>query len=63
MTKPVINKTSCFICTLSEEVQKQIRKDLENHAEENGYTLEIDEETGDYIAMSGRFCDIEEVYN
>lgn len=62
MNKPYRGKTSAFICTLPEETQNQIRKDLETYAEKQGFELEKDF-TGDYIAMNGRFCDIEEIYH
>ena len=51
-----------FICQLPEETQSIIRKDLESYAHENGFQLSWDTENNDYIAMSGRFCDIEEIY-
>ena len=34
----------------------------ELHARENGYRLEWDAEARDYIGMTRRFCDIEEIY-
>lgn len=57
-----IDHNNRFIHTLPEEVQTQIRKDLETYAEENGETLEIDPETDEYLAMSDRFCWIEDIY-
>ena len=51
-----------FICQLPEQTQSIIRKDLERYAHENGSQLSWDEENNDYTAMSGRFCDIEEIY-
>ena len=50
-----------FIYQLSEHEQNEIRKALEEHAKVNGYELELDTENNDYIAMSGRICDIEEI--
>lgn len=50
-----------FICQLSESEQNEIRKRLEEHARVNGYELEFDSENNDYIAMSGRLVDIEEI--
>lgn len=51
-----------FIYQLPEETQSIIRKDLERYAHENGSQLSWDGENNDYTAMSGRFCDIEEIY-
>ena len=51
-----------FICQLPEETQSIIRKDLERYAHENGSQLSWDGENNDYTAMSGRSCDIEEIY-
>lgn len=62
MIKPVVSNTSAFIYQLPAHLISQIKQDIEHHAQSNGYTLEIDEETNDYIALSGRFCDIEEIY-
>lgn len=39
-----------------------IREDMKLHARENGYRLEWDAEARDYIGMTRRFCDIEEIY-
>ena len=63
--KQIFNRkkvTNLFICQLSESVQTEIRKSLEEHAKINGYGLEIDAETNDYLAMSGRIFDIAEIY-
>lgn len=57
MKKPYNGKTSAFICTLPTEVQKQIEKDLRKYAEKEELEIDIEE------AMSGRFCDIEEIYH
>lgn len=50
-----------FIMQLSEEEQNEIKAKLETYAKENDFELEIDEETGEYVAMLGRLCDIEDV--
>ena len=50
-----------FICQLSESEQNDIRKKLEQHAIGNGYELEFDSKNNEYLAMSGRLVDIEEV--
>lgn len=63
MQKPNVNDTSLFICQLPQETQKQIKHDLEVYAKENEITLEVDEVTGEYLAMEDRFCNIEEIYN
>lgn len=55
--KPYNGKTSAFICTLPTDVQKQIEKDLRKYAEKEELEIDIEE------AMSGRFCDIEEIYH
>ena len=61
--KLAVPYTSVFICQLSERTQNIIRKDIETYAEEHGFSLLLDEKTNDYIAMSRRFCDINEIYN
>lgn len=61
--KLAVPYTTIYIFQLSEGTQNIIREDLKNHASNNGYTLEWDKENGDYMAMSGKFCDIEEIYS
>lgn len=63
MQKPNVNDTSLFICQLPQDIQEQIKHDLEVYALENGITLEVDEVTGEYLAMQDRFCNIEDIYN
>ena len=53
-------KNTTFIAQLSEKEQKEIKMKLEAYAKENDFELKIDEETGEYIAMLGRLCDIED---
>lgn len=62
MQKPNVSDTSLFICQLPQDIQDQIKQDVETHAYENGYILEIDEETNEYVALSRRFCDIDDMY-
>ncbi len=54
--------TSFFIAELPEATRNIIRKDLEEHAREHHYRLEWDRESKDYVAMSRRFCDMENIY-
>lgn len=54
--------TTVFIAQLPKETQDIIREDMKLHARENGYRLEWDAEARDYIGMTRRFCDIEEIY-
>lgn len=61
--KLAIPYTSIFICMLSQKTQDTIRSDIEEYARENGYLLLWDKETNDYVAMSGRFSHISEIYN
>lgn len=63
MQKPNVTDTSLFICQLPLDIQEQIRHDLEVYAQENEITLEVDEITGEYLAMQDRFCSLEELYN
>lgn len=51
-----------FIAELPEATRNIIRKDLEEHAREHHYRLEWDRESKDYVAMSRRFCDMENIY-
>lgn len=60
--KPIIINTSLFICQLPKVTQEQIKKDIEIYVINHDFKLEIDNESNDYIAMQGRFCDIEEIY-
>lgn len=52
-----------FIFQLPKHEQNKIRKQLENHSKLNGYELEIDSESNEYLAMLGRVCDIQEIFN
>lgn len=54
--------TSIFIAELPEATRNIIRKDLEEHAREHHYRLEWDLKNKDYVAMSRRFCDMEDIY-
>ena len=53
--------TSIF-AELPEATRNIIRKDLEEHAREHHYRLEWDLKNKDYVAMSRRFCDMEDIY-
>ena len=59
---PTFPDTSFFIAELPEATRNIIRKDLEEHAREHHYRLEWDRESKDYVAMSRRFCDMENIY-
>ena len=54
--------TSIFIAELPEATRNIIRKDLEEHAREHHYRLEWDLKNKDYVAMSRRFADMEDIY-
>lgn len=54
--------TTIFISELSEATRSIIRKDMEQYAREQGYQLKRDDVTKDYVEMSGRFCDIADIY-
>ena len=54
--------TSIFITEVPEATRNIIRKDLEEHAREHHYRLEWDLKNKDYVAMSRRFCDMEDIY-
>ena len=54
--------STIFICQLPEETQKIIRADLEECAREQEEELLMDEESGDYMGLSRRFCDISHIY-
>lgn len=54
--------TTIFIAELPEETQNIIREDLKQHAREHNYRLEWDRESKDYVGMSRRFCDVEDIY-
>lgn len=60
--KLAIPYTSVFICQLQKKTQDLIRRDLEAYAGLHGYELQWDKEANDYMAMTGRFCNIEEIY-
>lgn len=60
--KLAVPNTTIFIAQLSEGTRNIIRKDLEQHARENGYHLDWDGEANDYVGMTRRFCDIDEIY-
>lgn len=60
--KLAVPNTTVFIAQLSEGTRNIIRKDLEQHARENGYHLNWDLEADDYVGMTRRFCDIDEIY-
>lgn len=60
--KLAIPYTTVFICELSKGTQDIIREDMEQHSAEHGYRLEWDRETLDYVGMTRRFCDIEDMY-
>lgn len=62
MQKPNVTDTTLFICQLPQDIQNQIKQDLETYANENGITLEVDEITKEYLAMQDRFCNLEEIY-
>lgn len=51
-----------FIAQLPEATKKIIREDLRMYAKEQGICLGWDTETMDYVAMSRRFCDLDEIY-
>lgn len=61
--KLAIPYPSVRISELPHYTQYIIRKDLEAHAKENGYILEANPiYSKNYIALDGRFCDIEQIY-
>jgi len=60
--KLAVPYSTVFIHQLPEGTQNIIRKDLESHAREHGYRLEYDMEAKDYVAMSRRFCDMDDIY-
>ena len=60
--KLAVPNTTIFIVQLSAGTRNIIRKDLEQHARENGYHLDWDWEAKDYVGMTRRFCDIDEIY-
>lgn len=60
--KLAIPYPTVFIFQLPEPTQRIIRKDLEQYAAENGYHLEWNPKNNDYIAMAGRFSDLEMIY-
>lgn len=60
--KLAVPYTTVFIAQLPEETQEIIRVDLLEYAREHNERLEWDSEAQDYVGMTGRFCDIEEIY-
>lgn len=60
--KLTVPYTTVFIAQLPEETQEIIRADLLEYAREHNERLEWDSEAQDYVGMTGRFCDIEEIY-
>lgn len=60
--KLAVPNSTIFIAQLSAGTRHIIREDLEQHARENGYRLEWDWEAKDYVGMTRRFCDIDEIY-
>lgn len=62
MQKLAVPNSTIFIAQLSAGTRHIIREDLEQHARENGYRLEWDWEAKDYVGMTRRFCDIDEIY-
>lgn len=60
--KLAVPDSTIFIAQLSAGTRHIIREDLEQHARENGYRLEWDWEAKDYVGMTRRFCDIDEIY-
>ena len=60
--KLAIPYPTIFICQLPKGTQDIIRKDLEQHAREHRYVLERDMEAHDYVGMTRRFCDIDDIY-
>lgn len=61
--KLAVPETTAFICMLPKGTQDIIRDDLEAYAKEHKFTLEWDREAGDYVAMTRRFCDMDEIYD
>lgn len=61
--KLAVPYTTIFICQLPKATQDIIRSDIEDYARENGYQLLWDHEAKDYVAMTRRFCDIDDIYN
>ncbi len=60
--KLAVPDSTIFIVQLPAGTRHIIREDLEQHARENGYRLEWDWEAKDYVGMTRRFCDIDEIY-
>lgn len=51
-----------YITQLPKETQEIIRSDMERYAREHGIILGWDAEAKDYVGMTRRFCDIDEIY-
>ena len=51
-----------YITRLPKETQDIIRSDMERYAREHGIILAWDAEAKDYVGMTRRFCDIDEIY-
>lgn len=60
--KLAVPNTTILVAQLPEGTRNIIRKDLMQHARENGYRLEWDREANDYVGMTRRFCDMDEIY-
>lgn len=60
--KLAVPNSTIFIAQLPIGTRHIIREDLKQHARENGYCLEWDQEAEDYVGMTRRFCDIDEIY-
>lgn len=61
--KLAVPYTTIFICQLPKATQEIIEKDCISYASEKGINLEWDHEAHRLKALTGRFCDIEEIYN
>lgn len=60
--KLAVPYTTVFITQLPKETQQIIREDLMEYAREHNERLDWDTEARDYVGMTRRFCDIEEIY-
>lgn len=60
--KLAVPYSTVFIAQLPEETKNIIREDLKQHAREHGYRLEWNSEARDYVGMTRRFCDIDDIY-
>ncbi len=61
--KLAIPYTTVFISELSKGTQDIIREDMKQHAANHGYRLEWDNKACDYVGMTRRFCDIDDMYS